>query len=154
IEHRMTLARRVARYPAIARAVDEGVIGYESALLVSRVVGRSASDELLAAWLERARKRTVKHLREEIEGVLLAVHLASGTSRFPPSDEDLEAVFEYTRKIQSGELLGKYFQGREPGPQMSVGLITPGENSQRIHLSLSPGLYAYWQNVEATFRKI
>lgn len=121
LEHRALLARRVARYTRLGKAIEEGLIGYEAALLVTHVIGRWASDDLVDAWIKRARLRTVKHLREEVRAVLPVVELDSEASRFPPSETDLEAVFELERKVQSGELL------RAVVSQMSV-TLAPEEN--------------------------
>src|SRR5262249_39832427 len=123
LEHRMLLAERARAYPDLGRAIEQGAIGYEAALLVGRVLGRSANRELARQWIERAGARTIKHLREDARAVLLAVAYDPEISRRPPSDEDVEAVAAFETKVQSGELLRSYYSATvAPPPQMSVGL--------------------------------
>src|SRR5207237_2544910 len=119
-----------------------------------RVVGRSAGAELVEAWIDRAGRRTVKHLREEVAAVLFAVDLHPETSRLPPSEEDLEAVFAVERKIQSGELLRAHYLAREPGPQTSVSLTATSGSRRSLQLTVSPALYAHWRSVAAEFRAV
>src|SRR5262249_33619242 len=138
IEHRMMLARRAISRPQLGRAVDAGVIGYEAALLVGRVVGRWSSDAIADAWIVRARRRTVRHLREEVAAVLTAVALRPDTSRLPPSSEDLEAVFAFQRKVQSGELLRSYYLASVQEPQTSVTFATSSGARRPLELKLSP----------------
>lgn len=150
-EHRSTLARRVAQYPQIGQALDEGVIGYEAALLVGRVVGVRASDALVAAWIERASRRTVRHLRDEIALIELALGYDQKTSRFPPSAEDLLAFAELQRKIQSGELVLSYVQAGARGPQTSVTADTTDEK-RAVRFTLSADVCAHWGSVQAEYR--
>ncbi|MFW6052016.1 MAG: hypothetical protein ACODAU_12640 [Myxococcota bacterium] len=51
-----TLLRRLSRLPELQQALEDGVIGTEAAALVARV----ATQASVAAWLERATRRTVK----------------------------------------------------------------------------------------------
>jgi hypothetical protein len=156
VEHRVTLARRVARHSQLGAALEEGAIGYEAALLVGRVVGRNAGDALVAAWIDRAKRRTAKHLREEVAAVLLAVEFHSETSRLPPATEDVEAAADLERKVQSGALLRSALREHTAhdvrAPQMSVPLAC--ESRRAIHLTLSPELYAHWLDVEAEYRAL
>ena len=153
LEHRMTLARRVARYPGIRRAVDDGSIGYEAALIVSRVVGGGASDQLVEAWIDRAKKRTVKHLREESDAVLYAVGLDPSVDRSPPSEEDLEAVFDFERAVQTGELLRPYVLAAQ-APQTFVTFATGESASKRcsLRLTIPVDVHVHWQKIEEQFR--
>ncbi|HEX6273260.1 MAG TPA: hypothetical protein VFZ53_09475 [Polyangiaceae bacterium] len=57
------LASRAARVPELAAALSKGRIGYEAAYLLSRVVTQATAE----AWIARAERRTLKHLREEVE---------------------------------------------------------------------------------------
>ncbi|MCK6549691.1 HNH endonuclease [Myxococcota bacterium] len=123
LEHRMTLVKRLGRSPALERAVETGDVGYASALLVSRVVGRTAEEGLAEAWIDRAKRRTYKHLREEVRAVELARAYDADVSALPPSEEDLEAVADFERKVQSGEVVRPYALAGVIAPQTSVGLV-------------------------------
>lgn len=154
LEHRATLARRVARYPALGRALQRGDIGYEAALLLGRVFGNAASRSLVTAWIDRARSRTYKHLREEVDAVILATTLDPDVTRAPPSAEDLEAVAKLERKVQNGELFRSYLGAGNQGPQTFVTLaVDPAQGPLRpLRLRLPAELCDHWQEVEAEFR--
>jgi hypothetical protein len=158
LEHRLTLGGRTKRYPQIARAIEEGSIGYEAAMIVCRVLGRWAGDAIIAAWIERARRRTVKHLREEVAAVLAAIDLDSSTSRLPPSEDDLEAAFAFERKVQTGELLRSHVLSSPRPPQMFVTLISAPEarsgTRRPLQLSISPEVFSHWRVVEHQFRDL
>ncbi|MCK6549581.1 HNH endonuclease, partial [Myxococcota bacterium] len=130
-EHYLTLAKRMTRSPALATALDEGRIGHEAALLIGRVVGRCSIPGLVEAWIERAERRTYKHLREEVRAVSIATAYDCAVSRRPPSEEDLEAVAAFERKVQSGEVVRPYALAGAPGPQTSVSLsaVEPSANA-------------------------
>jgi len=64
VQHRTRLARRARDLPEVAAALQSAEIGYEAALLVARV----ATPDTAAAWVDRARRRTIVHLREEVQG--------------------------------------------------------------------------------------
>ncbi len=84
MQRRIALARQVEDMPAVGQALENGTIGFESAMLVLRVAGKGRKKrELARQWVERASVRTAKHLREEVEVVESAVRLTL-------SDEDLE----------------------------------------------------------------
>jgi hypothetical protein len=121
-EHHLTLARRMVANPVLGGALEEGRIGNEAALQIGRAVGRSPAEGLVEAWIDRAERRTVKHLREEVRAVVLATTYDPAVSRRPPSDEDLEAVAAFERKVQSGEVIRPYALAGVPSPQMFVTL--------------------------------
>ena len=156
LEHRVTLARRVALYPDLGRALRDGTLGSESALMIGRVLGDRSSPEAAAAWIERARRRTVVHLRQEVEAVLLRVGLDPHASREPPAEEHLAEVAELERGVQSGELLRTLLTAAGAGPQMSVTLRTVGPDAggRQLRLTMSAGLYAHWVEVEEAFQRL
>jgi hypothetical protein len=99
LKARLTLARRCGRLPAVAEALDGGRIGFEAASLVARVATPQTTD----AWMGRAAERTIKHLREEIEGVeMLARASGDASILVPPSDEQVAAVAEVERWVLTG----------------------------------------------------
>jgi hypothetical protein len=153
LEHRGTLARRIERWPALGEALEQGRIGYEAALLIGRVLGASSSSELVNAWIERAEVRTYKHLREEIDAVLLGTSLDSRVDRSPPTEEDLEAAADLERRVQSGEIFRSLLGARTPGPQTSVALVPKTGGSLRpLRLTLPIEQHLHWQKIEAEFR--
>jgi len=100
LQARMRLARQAGRTPALARALAEGRIGFEAAVLLGRVI-RVATAE---AWIERAEVRTFKHLREEVEAVqALARAEGLGHAGGPPTDAQMEAWHEAERRVLAGE---------------------------------------------------
>jgi hypothetical protein len=155
LEHRITLAKRVARYPAVGEALDDGRIGYEAALLVTRALGRTSSDDAVKEWIDRARRRTVKHLREEVDALLLGVAFDPSIERSPPTEKDLETACDFERRVQSGELFRPYSAAASSQPQTSVALMPEPESPSRrpIELTLSVDILAHWRIVEAEFRR-
>src|SRR5574342_121091 len=98
---RITLSRRMATMPAIREEMVGGSIGFEAAALVGRV----STVKTVRAWLERAKERTFRHLKEEVE-VLEMIARAGGNPGAledgPPDDETLEAVRAVERRVLSG----------------------------------------------------
>src|SRR6185295_3271319 len=69
---RRALALRLEALPRVAEALGSGQIGVEAATQIVRV----ATARTQAAWVERAQKRTIKFLREEVSAALIAVRLS------------------------------------------------------------------------------
>jgi hypothetical protein len=67
IKARRHLLKRLDKLTFLADALDRGELGYEAARLVASV----ATCATVEAWVERARERTVRHLREEIDAAEL-----------------------------------------------------------------------------------
>jgi hypothetical protein len=57
------LARRLRTLPRVREAVEQGAIGFDAAVQIGKV----ATERTEKLWLERAKRRTAKHLREEVE---------------------------------------------------------------------------------------
>lgn len=81
---------------AVRSALERGELGYESALLISRV----SDAETEAAWIARARERTVKHLAEEVRVAELVRGV--GGSSAPPSEERVAEVHALESRILAG----------------------------------------------------
>jgi hypothetical protein len=161
LEHKATLARRLHRHPVLRERLRAGLIGTEAALLLGRVLGRYAEPELVEAWMERARTRTYRCLRDEVDVVLLALSFDPQASRWPPGPDELEAAAEIERRVQSGEVFRSMLGARSPGPQTSVTLSAdlndPSRGSNRVppvFLRLSDELYQHWRHIEAEFHDI
>jgi len=82
-EGRARLARALRRLPHLRQAYEEGRVGFESAILVLRILGRDpVEDDVERAWVERAAEATVKRLRDEARA--LGRHRAVAASRGCP----------------------------------------------------------------------
>jgi hypothetical protein len=95
---RRSLALRLEKLPAVAAALGAGQIGVEASLQVVRVATASTQ----AAWVERARQRTIKHLREEVVAALAAVRWSGEMDCPPPTDGEMEAFHGLERAVVSG----------------------------------------------------
>jgi hypothetical protein len=95
---RRALALRLESLPAIAAALSTAQIGVEAAMQVVRI----ATPRTERAWLERAERRTIKHLREEVNAALTALRISGERDCPPPLDAELEAYAELERAVVSG----------------------------------------------------
>jgi hypothetical protein len=99
LKARRTLAARAGRVPELAEALAGGRLGYEAAYLLSRVV----TPNTVEAWIRRAERRTLKHLRQEVEAAELLMRTGLGREQEPLDEPCLEEVFELERSISSGD---------------------------------------------------
>lgn len=97
---RRALALRLETLPGVAAALGAGQIGVEAALQVVRVA--TASTE--AAWVLRAQRRTIKHLREEVAAALTAVRVSGELGCPPPLDDEIEAFHRLEQAVVSGRI--------------------------------------------------
>src|SRR5690606_33703880 len=98
-------------FAEVEAALERAEIGFETAGLLMRVgavvrgqladslVGSEQSSE--QAWLERARRRTFKHLREEVRAAELAAQQA-GVPALPPSEETMQRLIALEGRVKSG----------------------------------------------------
>ena len=170
LKARMTLARGCARLPEVALALDAGDLGFEAARLVARVADRGTVD----AWLERAARRTVKHLKEEVEAAE-SIARANGDVHDRPEPPDDATLAEYLGLeramldgtvadllVHGGQLSGEgagQMSGGEP-TQMSGDEADPGATPLRqgagrvpLRLRLRDDLVHHWHDVERLFRQ-
>ncbi len=161
LEHKATLARRLHRHPILRERLRAGVLGTEAALLLGRLLGRRAESALVEAWVERARTRTYRCLRDEVDVVLLALSFDPQASRSPPGPDELEAAADIERRVQSGEVFRSMLGARSPGPQTSVTLSADLDDRSRApnsvppaFLRLSDELYQHWRQIEAEFHAL
>jgi hypothetical protein len=84
----------------VAQALGAGRLGVEAALQLVRV----ATAQTEAAWVARARQRTLKHLREEVCAALIAVRLSGDAHCPPPAEQELDAFHELERAVVSGQV--------------------------------------------------
>ncbi len=97
---RRALARRLSRLPKVTRALAEGELGVEAAAQLARVA-TTATEE---SWLERARRRTVKHLQEEVSAALLATRISGEPHCPPPCEHELSELSRLERAVLAGSL--------------------------------------------------
>jgi hypothetical protein len=96
---RVRLAKTVEEMPEIGEAIEAGEIGFEAAMLVGRV----ANPDTASTWIDRAKKRTIKHLREDVGAVQLRSRVNDEASLEPPTDEELAEVENLERAVSRGE---------------------------------------------------
>jgi hypothetical protein len=111
VKAKRVLARRSERMPAVVGALERCEIGFESALLVTRI----ATPRTIDAWLGRARRRTVKLLREEVEVAEIRIRLGGARDQLPPNDQGVrelgQARLETTRTLGgSSQMSGTPFR--------------------------------------------
>ena len=106
------LARHCQKLPAICDAVRTGVLGSSHAGLLVRV----ATAETEQAWLERAKKRTVKHLKEEVDAVERVGRYVAGTDDAPkpPTEAEMALVHAVDREVLTGRALRRALRISRP----------------------------------------
>jgi hypothetical protein len=95
---RRQLALRLERLPVVRAALGAGQIGVEAAIQLVRV----ATTATEAAWVARARQRTIKHLREEVAAAQTAVRWSGEGDCPPPVDAELAAFQRLESVVVSG----------------------------------------------------
>jgi len=116
---RRSLALRLEALPQVASALGSAEIGVEAALQLVRI----ATPQTELGWLERARQRTVKHLREEVSAALVAVRVFGDANCPPPCNAEIEKYRELERSVLSGQVWG----GTPNRPQPDRTLEIPDE---------------------------
>jgi len=101
VKAKRALARRGRELPGLQVAVNAQKLGYEAARLVASV----ASRETVESWVERARERTVKHLREEVDAAEMLGRVGVDTTMAPPAVTTMDAIADLERRIVTGEAL-------------------------------------------------
>ncbi|MGD8318211.1 MAG: HNH endonuclease signature motif containing protein [Myxococcales bacterium] len=110
LRSKISLARRSWGRDYVVDALQRGHIGFEAAQLIARI----ATTDTERAWVDRATRRTFKHLREEVQAVEMATRYAGQTDRSPPSEEHIAQMQALERAILSGELLRRIARDRLP----------------------------------------
>lgn len=106
VKDRRQLAARLSRLPSLKRTLCEGHIGYEAARLVAGV----ATPETDGAWAERARRRTLVHLKEEVEAAELLSRVGRRDVIEPPS----ESIVTELRALETAIVTGAVFRQDAP----------------------------------------
>jgi hypothetical protein len=95
------LVRQLRPLRHVRRALGQGPIGFDAAGQLAQV----ATGQTEQQWVERARRRTAKHLREEIELAELAARRTGQHASLPPTEEQMRVYFELQRAVTSGRAL-------------------------------------------------
>jgi hypothetical protein len=95
---RRALALRLEKLPGVAAALGAAQLGVEAASQLVRI----ATPTTEAAWVERAQRRTIKHLREEVAAALTAVRLSGERDCPPPETTDMTAFQTLEQTVVSG----------------------------------------------------
>jgi HNH endonuclease len=98
LEARRWLAQRLEKLPRVAEALGSGQLGVEAAMQVVRV----ATPATAAAWVAQARRRTIKHLREEVAAALVAVRWSGEVDCPPPVDAEITTFQGLEQAVVSG----------------------------------------------------
>jgi len=88
LRSKLSLARRTQGLDHLVDALQQGHIGFEAAQLIARI----ATPHTERAWVDRATRRTFKHLREEVQAVEMATRFGGQTDRSPPSDDHIQQM--------------------------------------------------------------
>jgi hypothetical protein len=142
---RRALAARLESLPAVAEALRTGGIGVEAACQVVRV----AVPETEVAWVERARRRTVKHLREEVVAALTAVRISGNAECPPPLDAELTRYQDLERAVLSGRLwrepseAGSSVESQEAAPSEAESTSCLESGGRRIWRAMLTSLGAW-----------
>jgi hypothetical protein len=137
IKDKRRLARRLGQLIFLAGAVEGGDVGYEAARLVA-VVATLATVE---PWVERAKERTLRHLREDIDAAELMARWRDGSDAvLPPSDAEVQQVADLERAVIAGHV--------SPPPVTSSSL---GRVTLRLRMRASTACdFRHW---EALYRR-
>jgi hypothetical protein len=100
IKEKRRLVKRLSQLRFLAEALERGELGYEAARLVARV----ATHRTVESWVTRAKERTLRHLREEIDTAELLSRWSDSSIVVPPSDEGVRRVEELERAVVSGRI--------------------------------------------------
>jgi hypothetical protein len=119
---RRSLALRLEALPDIAAALGCARIGVEAARQISRI----STPHTEKAWLERAQRRTIKHLREEVNAALTARRVSGELDCPPPDDAELDAYTELERAVVSGRVCEGHGE-----PVARLSFLAPDESDER-----------------------
>jgi hypothetical protein len=100
VKSKRQLAKRLAQLRFLANALERGELGFEAARLVARV----ATCDTERAWVARAKQRTLRHLREEIDAAELLARWSDSAVLLPPSDAEVRRVQELERAVVTGQI--------------------------------------------------
>jgi hypothetical protein len=137
IKARRHLVKRLDRLTFLADALDRGELGYEAARLVAGVATRATVRD----WVERARERTVRHLREEIDAAELLARWSESPAVVPPSEAGVRRVEELERAVVTGQISA-------PPASPSVATASPANVTLRLRVRASTARdFRHWEAI-------
>ena len=130
---RTRLARRCRKLPALGEAVSTMSIGFESACLLARHV----SPRTERAWIERAQRRTFKHLARELAAAERDARLTGrgADDLWPPTDEQMKEVDDFERGVISGEIVAEVLAEAEA--EIRIGEEGEADETEEAEIRIS-----------------
>jgi hypothetical protein len=110
-----------------------------------------ATPETVEEWLTRAKARTVKFLREEVDAMEMFARLAPRRMTSPPSEETMRALAALESRIVSGALFREARAG-----QMSAGVqrsVAPHSGRVTLRFRVSAEMRRYYRWLERLFAR-
>lgn len=150
LRERMALARDVEDLPEIGEAIEAGEFGIEAARLVARV----STADTVEAWIERAKSRTLVHLREEVEAIELRAKFRDDAPVDPPDEADLEEVAEIHRAMQSGEGVDDAVKALEALDRTSMQISVTDGADRGLRLVIPAWLRAFFEETRAAYAEV
>ena len=120
VKAKRQLACRLERLPRVAQAIAGCELGYEAARLIAEVATFETADD----WVNRARERTVRSLRDEVDATEMIARLTAERVVDPPSEELMSEVERVESAIVSG---AAFVKAAESDGQMSA---APGNSTR------------------------
>jgi hypothetical protein len=137
IKAKRHLVDRLDNLTSLADALDRGELGYEAARLVAGVATRAT----VQAWVERAKERTVRHLREEIDAAELLARWSESRTVAPPSEAGVRRVEEIERAVVTGQISA-------PPASPSVATASPANVTLRLRVRASTARdFRHWEAI-------
>jgi hypothetical protein len=137
IKARRHLVKRLDKLTFLADALDRGELGYEAARLVAGIATRAT----VQAWVERAKERTVRHLREEIDAAELLARWSESPTVEPPSEAGMRRVEELERAVVTGQISA-------PHVSPAATTATPANVTLRLRVRASTASdFRHWEAI-------
>jgi hypothetical protein len=145
---RIGLARATTKLDRLADAVHRSEVGFCAARLLARVV----TPETEEAWVARAKARTYKHLRQEVQLVEVDVrNLGDAADRSPPDTARLERWFDWQRSILTGEMFKKAADTGEPVRMSACAPEAARKGYVDVTLRVPRDIATFWQELGDAF---
>jgi hypothetical protein len=136
----------VEALPQLGDAIVDRRIGYEAARLVAGV----AAPDTVAAWIEHARARPVRFLREDVDAAQMLGRLSNDSTPAPPSEATMKAVAEFERAVLSGATLPEQMSAHpleRYEQRVTRGRVT-------LKLRVREGTYSYYRWLESLLVRV
>jgi len=133
------LVKRLGQLGFLADALDRGELGYEAARLVAKVATRATVE----AWVERARERTLRHLRDEVDAAELLARWSERAAVLPPSDAEVRQVEDLERVVVKGQM--------SPPPATRGAPLAHVTLRLRVHASTARD-FRHWEAIYLRYR--